>query len=271
MVGQTVVNAMNIILLDPGEVIDQSVLLGDRRADHIVKILRAQPGDIVKIGILNGKIGYGTIKELNRTEPRSVRLQLDLCHDPPGEPRIDLILALPRPIMLKRIVHQLASLGIGRLYLINAAKVEKSFWEASILDQENLRQHLVAGLEQAVDTRLPEVSLHRGFRPFVENLLPQLKARYDRMLVAHPGEADHLRSVLHPGSGNILLAVGPEGGWNDFEVRSLAEAGFTPVSLGARILRVETAVIVLHAMISLLQEAASEPPPGCRPVESSGR
>ena len=247
---------MNIILLESHEIADCQVRLTDRRADHIIDVLRARPGDLIKIGIINGKVGHGTIKELQRGRPRSVAATVVLDSDPPSAPPIDVVLALPRPIMLKRILGQLAALGIGHLYLVNAQRVEKSFWDASVLGEQNRRQLLLQGLEQAVDTMLPQVTVHRGFRPFVENELVQLAGRYKQLVVAHPGDASTPLDCYRPGPGRILLAVGPEGGWNEFEIDSLVRAGFSRVSLGPRILRVETAVIVLHALLTQLSRQA---------------
>ncbi|MCB2214875.1 16S rRNA (uracil(1498)-N(3))-methyltransferase [Desulfofustis glycolicus] len=257
---------MNIILLEADEIDDCQVRLDGRRADHIIDVLRARPGDLIKIGIINGKVGHGTIKELRRSRPRSVTATVVLEGEPPSAPLIDVLLALPRPIMLKRILTQLAALGIGRLYLLNAHRVEKSFWDASVLDEQNRRQLLLQGLEQAVDTMLPLVTVHRGFRPFIEDELPQLIRRYKQLVVAHPGDAPGPLDCYRPEPGLTLVAVGPEGGWNDYEVGSLVQSGFSPVSLGPRILRVETAVIALHALFNQLCQrevalVAGGPPP----------
>ncbi len=241
---------MNIILLEPAEIVDNQVRLVGRQADHIVKVLRSQPGDQVKIGIINGKIGHGTIKNIHRHAPRMVTLVVDAHTDPPPAPLIDIALGLPRPIMLKRILSQLAALGIGRLYLVNATRVEKSFWDASLLAGSQLREHLLAGLEQAVDTRVPEVFVQRGFKPFIEQELPRCRGAYRQLLVAHPGAEQSLESVWRPRTGRDLLAIGPEGGWTDYEVGCLIDNGFRSFSLGPRILRVETAVVVLHALLA---------------------
>ncbi len=254
---------MNIILLESHEIVDCQVRLDGRRADHIIDVLRARPGDLIKIGIINGKVGHGTIKELQRCRPRLVTATVVLDSEPPPAPPIDVVLALPRPIMLKRILGQLAALGIGRLYLVNAQRVEKSFWDASVLDEQNRRQLLLQGLEQAVDTMLPRITLHRGFRPFVENESVQLAGRYQHMVVAHPGAVPTPVDRYRPGPGRVLLAVGPEGGWNEYEIDGLVRAGFSLVSLGPRILRVETAVVVLHALLTQLsrREIAAGAPP----------
>ena len=242
---------MNIILLETGEVKDQKAVLADDRARHIVKVLRSIPGDTVKVGMVNGKIGSGTIKQLSSTPPYRVVIAVRLEQEPPPTPPLDILLALPRPIMLRRILSQVATLGIGHLYVVNANRVEKSFWNGSITNADSCRNYFLDGLAQAVDTRLPGISFHRGFKPFMEDFA-RLAPGYKLLLLAHPNCRDTLAEVFRPGCGRILLAIGPEGGWVDYEMDRMREAGFSMFSIGSRILKVETAVTALHSMVSLL-------------------
>ncbi len=245
---------MNIILAEAGEVDVHRLILTDHRAQHIVKVLRAEIGDRVRIGLIDGAMGSGTITAIRKNFPFSVQLDLDLGDPPKTQPSIDLILALPRPIMLKRILSQVTALGVGKIHLINANRVEKSFWEASILQPEEYRPHLLHGLEQAVDTRMPEVRLHPQFKPFIEDYIPPLAGSYRHLLLAHPTGGRRLGDVIDGKNGRIFLAVGPEGGWVDYEVQKFQEQGFCCCTIGERILKVDTAVIALHAGISALQE-----------------
>ncbi len=242
---------MNIILLEPDEMEGKTAVLRDDRARHIVKVLRLIPGDTVKVGMINGKLGSGIIKQLSSSQPYSATLDVRLEHDPPHAPPVDILLALPRPIMFRRILSQLATLGIGHLYVVNANRVEKSFWNGSITNEESCRKYFLDGLAQAMDTRLPGISFHRGFKPFMEEFA-QLAAAYKLLLLAHPDCRDTIVEVFKPGRGRILLAIGPEGGWVDYEVKRMIEAGFSMFSIGVRILKVETAVTALHSMVSLM-------------------
>jgi 16S rRNA (uracil1498-N3)-methyltransferase len=245
---------MNIILVAAEEVGDDRVVLEDHRAQHIVNVLRSSPGDTVRVGVINGRKGIGRILSLTEKRPYCVELILDLREEAVPRPTIDLLLALPRPIMLKRIFSQAAALGFGSITLINAKKVEKSFWEAGLLSEESYRSHLLHGLEQAVDTRLPEVRTFTRFKPFVEDLLPDIMRDYSHCLLAHPTSGRTLRAVLTGNPGRILLAVGPEGGWVDYEVMRFLEQGFSAFTMGERILKVDTAVISLHGRVSALLE-----------------
>ena len=246
---------MNIILLDSEEIVGDRATLMDHRAEHIAKVLRSSPGDRVTVGIINGKTGYGIIKELNARRPYCVELKVILANVPESVAPFDIMLALPRPIVFKRIIRHLTALGVNRVFVVNAAKVEKSYWEASVVADGDWQRYVREGLEQAVDTRLVEFTFHRGFKPFIQEYLPEFRDRYGQMLVAHPYANDGLATIFKAGEKPVLLAVGPEGGWNDYELKQMRDQGFDQCSLGARILRVETAIIALHSAISVLRSA----------------
>ena len=249
---------MNIILAETGEVDAGRLTLTDHRAKHVVKVLRAEIGDCVRVGLIDGEMGLGTILAIKKKYPFSVEMELDLRDSPRAQPFLDLILALPRPIMLRRILSQVTALGVGTIHLINANRVEKSFWEAGILEQEEYHVHLLHGLEQAVDTRLPSIQIHPEFKPFMEDLFPSIAENYQHLLLAHPTGGQRLGDVIDSRNGRITLAVGPEGGWVDYEVKKFQEQGFCNCSIGERILKVDTAVIALHARISALREVVRE-------------
>ncbi|MDF1577440.1 MAG: 16S rRNA (uracil(1498)-N(3))-methyltransferase [Desulfobulbales bacterium] len=245
---------MNLILIDPREIKDGSASLTGRRAKHIRKTLRGKEGGTIRVGIVNGLIGSGLIR---RIEPGMVNLDIKTAKPPPAKTPTGLILALPRPIMLKRVLAQTASLGIERIFLINAGRVEKSFFKASLLSEEKLREYLLLGLEQAVDTVLPKISIHRRFRPFIEDNLAEISRDYPVRLAAHPGGAIKLSPALLPEPASpTLVAIGPEGGWLDFEIDRFTERGFGCFSLGPRILRVDTAVPAILAQLQLLRTLA---------------
>ncbi len=245
---------MNIILAEPYEVVDSRIVLRDYRAKHIVKVLGCSTGDLVKLGIVDGMRGTGTILSMHTRYPFTVELQIELTHHPLEKPFIDLLLAFPRPIMLKRILSQATALGVGSIIITNANRVEKSFWEAGLLDPSSYREHLIHGLEQSVDTRVPSVEFHRRFRPFVEDVLPERIDTYSHLLLAHPESKNGIRKIISQKPERILLAVGPEGGWVDYEVGKFKACGFSSFSIGERILKVDTAVIALHGHISAARE-----------------
>ncbi|MBF6623133.1 MAG: 16S rRNA (uracil(1498)-N(3))-methyltransferase [Pseudomonas stutzeri] len=234
---------MNLILLEPADFVDaDQVVLRDRRLAHLREVHRAEAGETLRVGRLGGEMGEGRLLHLDTA---SAELQVRFDQPPPPKLPITLLLALPRPKMLRRVLQTVATMGVPRLVLLNSYRVEKSFWQTPFLDPAAIREQLILGLEQARDTVLPEVIIEKRFKPFVEDRLPQLAAG-SLGLVGHPGDFPHCpRAVEHP----VTLAIGPEGGWIPYEVEKLAEAGLTPVQLGERILRVETAVSALLARL----------------------
>ncbi|WP_323751641.1 16S rRNA (uracil(1498)-N(3))-methyltransferase [Marinobacter sp.] len=230
---------MNLALLFDEDFIDTDrALLRGRRFDHLKTVLKAGTGHQLPVGRVNGAMGYGEVLRLTDTE---VELQVSLEQPAPTPLPLTLILAMPRPKMFRRTLQTCASLGVKDIWLINSYKVEKSFWQTPWLSEQNLLDNLTLGLEQAKDTLMPQVHIRKLFKPFVEDELPALLAG-KRALVAHPGTAIPCPTHLnHPAA----LCIGPEGGFTDYEVGKLEEAGCQSVHLGPRILRVETAVPVL--------------------------
>ena len=233
---------MNLLLLEKEDFVDAArVRLAGRRLEHVTNVHRAQVGDALVVGELNGRIGRGVITRLDDA------LELDVILDapPPEKLPLTLVLALPRPKVLNRVIAGATSLGVQRLILINAWRVEKSYWKSPRLSEENLLQQRILGLEQARDTVLPALELRRLFRPFVEDELPAI-ANGTLALVAHPKANDEMPRDVRRG---VTLVVGPEGGFIEQEIGSLERIGFAPVSLGPRILCVETAVAALVARL----------------------
>jgi RsmE family RNA methyltransferase len=230
---------MNLILLfDEDFVDDQRVCLTGRRLEHVTNVHRAAVGDALVVGVAGGGIGRG---EVTRLDGEAVEMHIAIEREPPPPMPLTLVLALPRPKVLNRVVAGATAHGIKRIVLINAWRVEKSYWKSPKLDEENLLRQRILGLEQARDTMLPSIELRRFFRPFVEEELPAI-AQGSLALVAHPGAMQPCpRDVGRP----VTLVIGPEGGFIDEEIASLERAGLKPVSIGVRILRVETAVAAL--------------------------
>jgi len=227
------------VLLLPEDLVASGLArLTGRRLEHVREVHRAKVGDDLAVGLLDGAMGRGRVLRL---EDGVLELDLMLDQAPPPKLPLTLVLALPRPKVLNRVVAAAASLGVARIVLLNAWKVEKAYWASPRMKPDNLREQLLLGLEQAKDTVLPELRLARLFRPFVEDELPGLLAGGSGLL-AHPGTGGTAPKAL---AAPITLAIGPEGGWIDAEVRSLLDAGLQPLDLGPRILRTETALAAL--------------------------
>jgi 16S rRNA (uracil1498-N3)-methyltransferase len=234
---------MNLILLfDEDFIAGDRVVLRGRRAEHVRGVHRAKVGEWLTVGMADGKIGRGEVLRMGDDE---LELSVMLDRDPPAPLPLTLVLALPRPKVLNRVIASATSLGVKRIFLINAWRVEKSYWSTPRLSPDNLRMQAILGLEQARDTRLPSIETRRLFRPFVEDELPAI-ANGTRALLAHPVAASECPRALDE---SVTLAIGPEGGFIEAEVASLQRVGFEAVSLGPRVLRVETAVAALLARL----------------------
>ncbi|MEJ6656852.1 MAG: 16S rRNA (uracil(1498)-N(3))-methyltransferase [Pseudomonas sp.] len=230
---------MNLLLLEEQDfTAPQRVRLSGRRLQHMLEIHQVAIGDSLRVGQIGGLMGEGKVMAL---DAQQAELQIELTQPPPAKLPLTLLLAMPRPKMFRRFLQHCATLGVAEIVLLNSYRVEKSFWQTPFLQPEVIRENLLLGLEQARDTVLPTVRIEKRFKPFVEDHLPALIAG-STALVAHPGDLPSCPRAL---TGQVTLAIGPEGGWIPYEVDKLSAAGFQPVQLGERILRVETAVTAL--------------------------
>ncbi|MBO5643211.1 MAG: 16S rRNA (uracil(1498)-N(3))-methyltransferase [Kiritimatiellae bacterium] len=237
---------MNRILFSTDEIHDGVVTIGDARAEHIIRVLHGEEGQVLKTGEINGLLGTSEIINLDKARSQvSIRVN---HNEESLRPWADLILAPPRPRVMKRLLPQLATLGVGRIVLVGANKVEKDFWGATLLKKEQYTPLFVDGLMQAGTTIMPELIVRRNFRKFIQEELSSMFPTTNK-IVAHPTKEAQL---AHQSStaDRLLLAVGPEGGWTESEVELLKENAFSLCSLGPRILKTETAVISLLARLS---------------------
>jgi|TARA_B100001063_G_C16716748_1_gene531149 RsmE family RNA methyltransferase len=229
---------MNILVLDNEDFLGESkdiVKLYGRRAKHILGIKKATIGSSIKAGLLNGNSGVAILKDI---DSESVTLKVSLKVQPSPLLPLSIILALPRPKMLRRILQTIASLGIKKMYLLNTCKVEKSYWQSPQLDKINIRKELLLGLEQASETLIPEIVIKKRFKPFVEDELPSI-VRGTQTLIAHPCTTKYFPKEIKK---STLIAIGPEGGFTDYEFQKFTSIGFEHLSLGKRTLRVETVI-----------------------------
>jgi RsmE family RNA methyltransferase len=237
---------MNLLLLHPDDHLEgDRWSIADRRACHVRDVLGLTAGASLRAGLVNEGVGEAVLLD---DDGQRMTLSFSPSQAPPAPLPLTLILALPRPKMLKRILIDAASLGIKRIILLNSWKVEKSYWHTPELHAGLLREKLILGLEQSADTQLPELLLRDRFKPFVEDELPALIAG-SRALLAHPGAHPSMPMNLQEA---VTLAIGPEGGWTDYETGQLIAAGFHCHAFGQRILRVETALPALVGRIMAL-------------------
>jgi RsmE family RNA methyltransferase len=234
---------MNLILLTPSDMLDpETAQLSGRHYEHVAKTLKPKIGDSLCVGIENGQIGRAEVLEISDA---GINVKIDWQTDAPAPLPLKLVIALPRPKMLRRIIQTATTMGVKDLVFINSWKVEKSYWQSPWLSESALLDNMRLGLEQAKDTVLPKIQLKPLFKPFIEDEL-SLFSKDSVRLVAHPGTDTACPVALNE---PCTLVIGPEGGFTPYEVGKLEEQGFEAVHLGKRILRVETAVPSLIARL----------------------
>ena len=235
---------MNLLLFEANELADDGIAIARdaRRVGHVRRTLRRTVGEKIRVGVIGGHVGSGVIESISSTE-LSIRVQL--YREPPEPSRTALVLAMPRPPVFHRVISAATSMGIKEIHIINCNRVEKSYWTSRQLESSAIRRAAILGLEQAYDTVEPEIRLWRGFKTFIAKGLPPLSQR-GGIYVADPsgnpsGKAND--------AAEKTLVVGPEGGFLDYEVKTFRDAGCQIVSLGNRVLRVETAVPFFLGML----------------------
>ena len=241
---------MNLMLIEPDELThDDTVRLSGLRLRHLREVLRVASGATLRVGLVDGPRGTAVVRAIDGDV---AELECTFDAAVPVRPAVDLVLALPRPKVMRRLFAQIAALGVGRIILTNAARVERDYFDAHVLSPAAYRPLLIEGLQQARDTRLPTVTIHRQFRILIEDDLDTLVPDGVR-LVAQPGDAPSIaQQAAASAPGRLVLAVGPEGGWNEFELTLMKQHGFLPISLGTRTLRSDTACV---ALLTLAHEA----------------
>ena len=216
---------------------------------HIKEVLKSGVGDSLTIGEIGGNIGQATITQI---EPDKVLLgDIVLDKQPPAKLDVTVVLALPRPKVLRRLIMDMTSLGVDKIIIINSYRTQKSYWQSPLL--ERIDEFVFEGLQQAIDTVPPVIEFKKRFKPFVEDEFSDLLLGahgQSKAVVAHPYASQSWKSYLDDevNEGKTMpkvLCIGAEGGWIDYEVGLLCKHGCTSVSLGERILRTEAVVNVL--------------------------
>lgn len=263
---------MNLLLLDPEELAAGATLrLTGRRAEHLLGVVKVAPGARVPAGVLGGRMGQAEVVEAGG---REVRVTVRLDRDPPPPSPVSLLVGMPRPKVLRRLLQGVAAAGVKRLVLLGSWRVERAYFGSPALEPAAIDAELRLGLEQGRDTVLPEVRVHRLFKPFVEDELEALLPAGNRLL-AHQGASAPLEARA-AAAGPAALAIGPEGGFTDYETGRLLERGFTAFSLGPRALRVDAAVAYALGQAELWlrsgpRGAAGATPRGRAPASGSPR
>ncbi|WP_182405359.1 16S rRNA (uracil(1498)-N(3))-methyltransferase [Psychrobacter sp. GP33] len=248
---------MNCILLPAADITAPFAQIHDAsQIKHIKDILGATVGNTLKIGQLSGNLGTAIIEEMTAEKIQLREVKLTIA--PPEKLDVTVILALPRPKVLRRLIMDMTALGVRDIILINSYRTQKSYWQSPLLAR--LDEFVLEGLQQGVDTIAPRIRLQKRFKPFVEDELESLITHY--AIVAHPYSERSLTEYLQAldctqnkdlvrmantstAQMPSVVCIGAEGGWIEYEIALLAAHGCQAVNIGSRVLRTEAAVNVI--------------------------
>lgn len=238
---------MNVLLLASSQMQGtQAVITDAQQLQHLQQVLAIKVGDTLKIGELGGLLGRARVAQIDTdAQGRLTSVQLDeLCLEtlPPAKLQVTVLLALPRPKVLRRLIMDMTALGVARIVLVNSYRSQKSYWQSPML--KRLDEFVHEGLQQGVDSIPPQILLRPRFKPFVEDELRDMLGS-GGMMVAHPYGLQSFATYRKQQGLPTVLCIGSEGGWIDYEVKLLEAQGGQSVSLGRRILRTEAAVNAL--------------------------
>lgn len=237
---------MNLLLVDNNDFTSQDeVTISGRRFLQLKETIKPECGDTLRAGLLGGLTGVATLLKMDDSTA-TLRVEFNTPPPPPGN--VELICALPRPQTFRKVLHCAVTMGVKKIRFIHARKVEKSYWQSSMLRPEEIDIELRLALEQCGDTVFPQLEYHNRFKIFAEDVLPEIVKGSALSVFGHPRAVETIPSELP--AGTIQLAVGPEGGFTDYENMMLEKAGMLPVTLGNRVLRTEFALAALLAKLS---------------------
>jgi 16S rRNA (uracil1498-N3)-methyltransferase len=239
---------VNLILFEPAET-ERPLPRSDSRARHLLEVLRRREGDTFDTGLIDGPRGKGTVVTIGA---EALVLSFAWGTEPPALDPITLIVGLPRPQTARKILQEATTLGVTAMHFVATEKSEASYAHSSLWSSGEWRRHLIAGAEQAFDTRLPQVTWSRSLAEVVAALPPTAT----RLALDHYEATSALSNDAYYASKSetdavhvSVLAFGPERGWSDRDRALLRANGFALVHLGSRVLRTETAVVAAVALI----------------------
>lgn len=249
---------MNLLLLrEADRVCGQTFVITDRRATHVRQVLRAEVGQCLRVGLLEGPLGTGRVEHIDE---HAVRLECEFDPAPPAPSNVDLILAIARPKSLRKALMDVACMGVDRLVLLRTWRVEKPYLTSELLEPAGYEPVFFEGMMQGRTTRMPRVQVETCFKPFVEDRAEAFLEGTSVRLVAHPSGPKSISAVRIGPAERVALVVGPEGGLIDYELQAFARLGFGAVRMGPWPLRVEAACVALLAQVHLLRELLSPEP-----------
>lgn len=244
---------MNLLILsEKDQISNNQFIISDHRSEHILDILKLSTGSQINLGLINKFTGTGIIEKIDKNKITIIIHESNIKTK--AKQNIDIICALPRPQTIKKILFICGMTAIRNIYFIRANRVEKSFFQSPLLDEKEYSKHLIEGMSQGKQIFLPQVSFHSKFKPFFEDYLPENIDKNKNSFKLLPDmEADFsLDKNMIKNQTDLLLAIGPEGGWVPFEIEMMESLGFRKFKLSDYTLRVEHALMASISQLELI-------------------
>lgn len=246
---------MNICLFSPEEILNP-LDIQDERAQHILKILHKKEGESFSAGIIGGQAGTAVIKKIDVEEKKSSdgkktfkggKIYFDFKPESDGKKLypLKMIIGFPRPIQLKRLLRDMASLGVQEVHLTGTELGEKSYLKSDLATKGEAEKFLLDGSVQAGSTQVPKLFIHQTLK----NCLEQIDLEGKLLALDNIEPSQSLSCALKEKPQKAIAAIGSERGWTNYERQLFRQNGFELLSMGKRILRTETASTVAVSLI----------------------
>ena len=267
---------MNICLFKTDE-LNKPLSLHDQRGEHLIKILHKKVGDTFTAGVVDGKAGIATITKINDDG-------ITFFFEPKWEGKklnpLEMIIGIPRPIQLKRLLRDIAALGVCKVHLTGTELGEKSYMKSALVEKGSAYKMLLDGTVQAGSTHVPGFAIHQTLKECLDSISDDsIKFALDNvnpecslsqaMADANISAAEKISGGENLADGknfaaeknfadgknfavekkHVIAAIGSERGWTDKERKLLEDYGYTKCGIGERIMRTETAATVAGAII----------------------
>ena len=239
---------MNICLFSPEEILNP-LDIQDERAQHILKILHKKEGESFLAGIIGNQAGTAVIKKSSDEKKifKGGKIYFDFTPESDGKKLypLKMIIGFPRPIQLKRLLRDMASLGVQEVHLTGTELGEKSYLKSDLATKGEAEKFLLDGSVQAGSTQIPKLFIHQTLK----NCLEQIDLEGKLLALDNIEPSQSLSCALKEKPQKAIAAIGSERGWTNYERQLFRQNGFELLSMGKRILRTETASTVAVSLI----------------------
>ena len=203
---------MNICLFEKSQ-IDLPLSFDDERGAHILNVLHKKQGDDFTAGIIGGQSGVAKITRIDETA-RQIFFEFKPTGD--GKPLnpLKMIIGFPRPIQLKRLLRDIAALGISEVHLTGTELGEKSYMQSDLAQPEAAWKLLREGTVQAGSTHVPAVFVHTTLVETLKNTVVTEPVEGPQLIcLDNVNPACALGEINFSSASGVIAAIGSERGW----------------------------------------------------------